>query len=878
MPTTEEERAQALKASLAGAASPSERLRLLVELSTTLIATAPAEARTCTEQAIQLARETQSYEEMAHVAKLMAEACTRNGDSAAAFEFAACIKEAGEASGNVRLQASYHYVSGGIHADRGDYARARECYEQSRTLWRSDGFLHGEQAVLNQLGNVCGLQGKVGEALAYYQESLRLADELGDKESRSVTSFNVGWALQELGRWEDAVESYYRVLAIEDVPGIADLHANVYNSLGEIFLRRDKLVKAVDVFRRVIQSQRPAGRSPVMLRETLINLGQAFHRQGDFAGASDAYDRALKLAEQANSAREVAIVCWRAAELCLSENALDSAWKLDERALAVTRKIGARREESQALRVRGLILAAQGAAGDACRAFEEAMALLQDSEESYELAETRFHYGRFLLAQDRKEEARTHLKAAARVFRKLSIVAEAGEINRLLFRQDVRADSDVALLQGMSGLALLGLEPALLLDQALRLLREALLFDGAAVLSGGRPVVIQGAPDLARARAMSPNQRDTSTPTALSWPVQTGGTELASIYLDRAEPIEFDHSPMILDTIANLLAPAVRRTAETALRAVEDRPDLAGLRYHGVIGPNPLMLKVLGAVSRVASADLPVLIRGESGTGKELVARALHESGGRRDKPFVAVNCALPGELLETELFGIADAAEGAARKGSFERAEGGTIFLDEIGDMGPAVQSRLLRELQDKSVEPVGGKAPIPVDVRVVAATSRDLAALMQRGAFNTELYRRLSVVELCLPPLRERTEDIPDLVKRLITASSQEFGRSVAGASPEVLDRFRRCSWPGNIRELQQVIERAVILASGNIILPADLPSAILSESGPVGPESEKTHLLECLNKSGWDVTRAAELSGCSRTQFYRLMRKHGISRSGK
>jgi DNA-binding NtrC family response regulator/Tfp pilus assembly protein PilF len=878
MPTPEEERTQALKDSLAGTASPSERLRLLIDLSTTLISTAPAEARTYVEQAIRLARETRSYEEMAHVAKLMAEACAENGDLPAALEFAACMKEAGDASGSRRLQASYFYVCGVVHEDRGDYARARECYEQSRTLWRSDGFLQGELAVLNQLGNVCGLQGKVGEALACYQEALSLADELGDRENRGTTGFNVGWALQELGRWEDAVESYYRVLAIEDVPGIAELHANVYNSLGELFLRRDKLAKAVDMFKRVIDARPPAACSPVTLREALVNLGQAFHRQGDFAGASQAYDRALNLAEQADSRREMAIACWRAAELLLSQNALDRAWELNEKALALTREIGARREQSQALRVRGLILAAQASAGEASRSFEEAMGLLQDSEESYELAQTRFHYGCFLLAEGRKEEARTHLKAAARVFRKLSIVAEAGEINRLLFRQEMRADSDVALLQGISGLALLGLEPALLLDQALKLLREALLFDGAAVIFHGRPLIIQGVPDLARAQALSSKTGGVSTPTALSWPVRCAGTELASIYLDRAEPIEFDHSPLIFDTIANLLAAAVRRTAETALKAVEDRPDLAGLRYQGVIGRNPLVLKALGTICRVASAEVSVLIRGESGTGKELVARALHESGRRTGKPFVPVNCAaLPENLLEAELFGIEQdaATEVAARKGKFEHAQGGTIFLDEIGDMSPALQARLLRVLQEKVVERVGGKEPVPVDVRVVAATNRDSDALMQRGTFSGEFYDRLNTVELCLPPLRERTEDIPDLVKRLITISNQEFGRNVAGASPEVLDRFRHYSWPGNIRELQQVVERAVILASGDIIVPADLPAAIRPSSDA---DAERALLLECLGKSDWNVNRAAQLSGYSRARFYRLMRKHGISRSGK
>jgi transcriptional regulator with PAS, ATPase and Fis domain len=290
-----------------------------------------------------------------------------------------------------------------------------------------------------------------------------------------------------------------------------------------------------------------------------------------------------------------------------------------------------------------------------------------------------------------------------------------------------------------------------------------------------------------------------------------------------------------------------------------------------------------------------VLIRGESGTGKELVARALHESGPRVSHRFVAINCAaLPENLLEAEFFGVEKgAATGvAARKGRFETADNGTVFLDEIGDMSPALQAKLLRVLQEKCFERVGGREMITVDVRVVAATNQNLGDLMLRGLFRKDLYYRLNTVELELPPLRERKEDIAELVRHFIARSNHEFGRSVADAGPEVMARFRAHPWPGNIRELQHAVERAVLLTRGSVLQVADLPpefQVTLESAAPTtglraakrdaqakaGAEVERTRVQECLDQACWNVSEAAKLAGYSRAQFYRLITKHGITR---
>jgi two-component system response regulator AtoC len=316
-----------------------------------------------------------------------------------------------------------------------------------------------------------------------------------------------------------------------------------------------------------------------------------------------------------------------------------------------------------------------------------------------------------------------------------------------------------------------------------------------------------------------------------------------------------------------------------------------------MVSRNPRMLENLAIVRRVADTDIPVLVRGESGTGKELVARALHDSSRREAMAFVVINCAaVPETLLEADLFGVrkGTATGVAERKGKFELADGGTMFLDEIGDMSPALQAKLLRVLQDGMVERVGGHTSIKVDVRVVAATNQDLEKRIESGRFRKDLYYRLNAVELTLPPLRELGEDIDDLVKYFVDRFNRELGRKITGAEPEVLDRFRAHPWPGNIRQLEYVVKRAVAVADGTLLRLADLPEEFQQvepqEGAPragrvrqvrdsierkVAAEVEKRMVHDCLQRAEWNVAEAARFAGYSRVHLYRLMRKHGIRR---
>jgi DNA-binding NtrC family response regulator len=291
-----------------------------------------------------------------------------------------------------------------------------------------------------------------------------------------------------------------------------------------------------------------------------------------------------------------------------------------------------------------------------------------------------------------------------------------------------------------------------------------------------------------------------------------------------------------------------------------------------------------------------VLVEGESGTGKELVARAIHTHSPRAGAPFVPVNCtALTESLLESELFGHARGAFTgaiAAKRGLFETANGGTMFLDEIGDMGPKMQAQLLRTLQDGEVKPVGGAEPIRVDVRLVCATNKDLDAEVKAGRFREDLYFRINVVTVQLPPLRERREDVPILVAHFLAKLARRERRAAATLSPDALRLLAGYAWPGNVRELENAIERAVAVAKGNVVLPSDLPpevgggagtaAAIAAGGGPGDggiiadrpslAELERRYIQLVLTESGGNKKKAAEKLGIDRRTLYRALERDG------
>jgi two-component system, NtrC family, nitrogen regulation response regulator NtrX len=309
-----------------------------------------------------------------------------------------------------------------------------------------------------------------------------------------------------------------------------------------------------------------------------------------------------------------------------------------------------------------------------------------------------------------------------------------------------------------------------------------------------------------------------------------------------------------------------------------------------IIGESEEMRALREAIATAAPTSGRVLIRGENGSGKELVARAIHTLSGRRERPFVEVNCAaIPDELIESELFGHERGAFTGAvarRRGKFEAADGGTLFLDEIGDMSLKTQAKVLRALEEQVVERVGGREPIKVDVRVIAASNRDLQALIAQGGFREDLFYRLAVIPIEVPPLRSRRDDIPGLVDHFIAIFCAENGKRLKTISGEALAYFLAYDWPGNVRELRNMVERLVIMSPGDVIGPDDLPAPLRPKDavapGAEGQRSlkeardgfERAYILAELRALDWNMTRTAERLGIERSHLYRKIKAYGIT----
>ncbi len=304
----------------------------------------------------------------------------------------------------------------------------------------------------------------------------------------------------------------------------------------------------------------------------------------------------------------------------------------------------------------------------------------------------------------------------------------------------------------------------------------------------------------------------------------------------------------------------------------------------GIISRSPRMADVLAEARLLAQTDASVLLRGPSGTGKELLARAIHQWSPRAAKPFVAVNCgAIPEALLESELFGHVKGAftdAVAHHKGLFQAAHGGTLLLDEIGDMPPALQVKLLRVLQERVLRPLGSSQSVPVDVRLISATHQDLDAAMAQGQFRADLYYRLNVVTLSLPPLADRREDIPLLAQHFLHQLAQKYGKRLSGFAPEALRALSTADWPGNVRQLHNVVEQVCALSSTPLISLALVQRALRSPSVAVLPLAEarqrfeRDYLVGLLKLTDGHVADAARLADRNRTEFYRLMQKHGLT----
>jgi DNA-binding NtrC family response regulator len=378
-------------------------------------------------------------------------------------------------------------------------------------------------------------------------------------------------------------------------------------------------------------------------------------------------------------------------------------------------------------------------------------------------------------------------------------------------------------------------------------------------------------------------------PDVLVLLVTAFGTIESAVETIRAGAFHYITKPFRTDEILlNVSRALEQRRLRTELRrlktAVQER-----YRFQNIIGRSESMRKVFEIVGHISNFSANVLIMGESGTGKELIARAIHLNGSRSDKPFVPLNCAaVPETLLESELFGYVRGAFTDARKdrrGLFQEAEGGILFLDEISEVPLSVQVKLLRVLEDKVIRPLGSNQTETVDARIISASNRDLEQLVKEGRFRQDLYYRLNVIRIDLPRLRDRSEDIPLLVEHFITKFAGQSKRAVSGIRPEAVAALMNYEWPGNIRELEHTIERAVLLGREDLIGLQDLPAHLVSTSGAAAPlteavkkgytlrDLEREYIRKVLENTAGNKTEAAKVLGVDRTTLYRKLEEYKL-----
>jgi DNA-binding NtrC family response regulator len=347
----------------------------------------------------------------------------------------------------------------------------------------------------------------------------------------------------------------------------------------------------------------------------------------------------------------------------------------------------------------------------------------------------------------------------------------------------------------------------------------------------------------------------------------------------------FDYvtKPVDPDHLSHLVSNAIRqrKLVDENIRLHQHISDLT--LSDEIVGDSQQMQKVVELAKTVGQTDTTVMIRGESGTGKELIARTIHANSARRYFPIIAVNCgAVPETLLESELFGHEKGAFTGAqyrRKGKFEMADGGTIFLDEVGTISPKMQVQLLRIIESKQFNRVGGNDTVSSDFRIICATNKDLEAAVKEGAFREDLYYRLNVFSIFIPPLRERKTDIPQIAQHFLKKYSSTMNKPVKEISPEALDLMIRYDWPGNVRELENVIERGMVLAQTQSIKSVDLPFQFVPKHAAPGDDSlaalEKIHIESILARTGWNITRAAEILDIDRVTLYNKIAKYGLNK---
>jgi DNA-binding NtrC family response regulator/tetratricopeptide (TPR) repeat protein len=781
--------------------------------------------------------------------------------------------------------------------------RTRESVRTSELVLRLlDAHVHAELVARahTQLGFALYKESDYAGSVMHYDRALRLRKQIGDSLAVARTLNNLGLSYRALEQWNEAEASLRESLRLKSSAGDEVSTAASLLNLGFFLLDRGQLDEATDSAKRSVDIGR-RHHHPETEAEALGLLGEIARAEGDLDAARDWLMRDLEICERTGHESERLATLRRLAEVLLESDAFEEAAIRLETARGLLSEQPSRLETALLDRIEANLLAHDEVLEPAISAYSAAARGFASIQRPLDQVEALSHRGIVEHRLGRVDAARATL----------------GEVREIVARQELHALPPPAReLEGIMGTprrreSLSTVGPRTCLEALVSGLENpdlgpALLstlsgvFDGVDVYwfsSSGEILAAEGEPadppEFLRALAASSEGVELRENWTLVSSRGVGGT-LAVQLRRQLDPAE----EQLLRGFLRLIVRPAGSDSHGGSTTVPSTSVGSPVTAQGLVGRSPGLAHVLRLVARVAPTDVSILLLGENGTGKELIARALHEGGPRADRPFVAVNCAsIPVALLESELFGHEKGAFTSAharRAGRFEEVRDGTLLLDEIGEMPLEMQAKLLRVLQERTFTRVGGSEVLHCGARIIAATNRDLAADVERGRFRMDLYYRINVVTIEIPPLRDRREDIAPLVEHFLRKHAPAFGGRVPEVSAEVLGQLEEWHWPGNVRELENVVMNALVFATSEVLRPEDLPPHILpaggkssrgdwqravqhlldagdsSEESPLLPRLEAWVVNEMVRRTG-NKTLAAKMLGITKPTVYDRLRRY-------
>ncbi|HEX3584061.1 MAG TPA: sigma 54-interacting transcriptional regulator, partial [Thermoanaerobaculia bacterium] len=837
----------------------------------------------------------------------------------------------------------------------GDWETALEYYHKNMQLSEAEGDLWNLVTCYNNVGIIEFGRGRFHGAVEFFEKSLRIDQKIGALENEALALENLGEALEMVGKWDDAAKCYARCLTLEGFDEARSSRSSVYVPLARFTKKRGDIAKALEYAQKALAAAERT-RDEDLIAEACYARA-AIEDERDNIEESDGFlQRAIAIFERNNTKQGLGRAYTAAAGLALRQNNLEGALDFAEKSAKVAKSLNDRFTLAKNDWIWGKILFFQGQREAAMQRLESARLGFEECDTPYDLARLLFDLG---VMREEAEEATQTVRNAIRIFERLNAthdlerargallrIKPAGKtpdqnvvglyevvkiINSSLNLNDVLnrvLDLATRRLRAERGMILL-LDPitSALRTRVVRNINEA---DGGSkrspqsivkeVIQSGQPIMSADA----RADERFIESESVIAENILSIlcvPLIIKERIAGAIYVDhrQARHLFSQKDVSFLEAFADQAAIAIENArlyeeleeARTRLSLENEslrREVLVEKHLDSIVGHSEPVAKIQFAVRKASSSNSTVLLRGESGTGKGLIARIIHNMGPRRNGPFINFNCAaLPETLAESELFGHEKGAfTGADRRklGRFELANNGTIFLDEIGKMSLAMQSKLLRVVEEKEFERVGGTQTIKTDVKIIAATNLEMEKAIEDGSFREDLFYRLNIIPLQLPPLRERKDDIPLLVEHFIRKISKDLGIEPKRLEPGIVDLFMRYHWPGNIRELEATLHRAIVMSNGDTITRNEFysffggtTSAVIADAPPPSPQSllnpslarleitsevydevmasvDKQLIERALDTCGGRIREAARRLGLARNTLKSKMQKYNIT----